>query len=117
MDKSTVMVSNADKRSFKPVNTIVINFPTGINSRDFSSILKEFNDEYLITKIDTYNGEFNVSCDELTSCETEIFKNEGDLLNLNYLPTGVTIKSIEIVTYYDEFKTFLESTRLNYILK
>ena len=117
INKSTILVSETSQKSFKPVNTITIDFPTGINSRLFSSILKDYKNEYLITKIDTYKDEFFVSCDEFTICETEIFKNEGDLLNLNYLPSGITIRSLVIVTYYDEIKTFLETTKLNYVLR
>ena len=95
------------------VRNVLIKFNNGINSKNLSNLFISYDDDYYVEKI---NNTF-VSCDEINSCLKIIYDEKNEEFSNVYLANGFRVNEVNILTYLESIKTFLEANDINYELE
>lgn len=95
------------------VRNVLIKFNNGINSKNLSNLFISYDEDYYVEKI---NNTF-VSCDEINSCLKIIYDEKNEEFSNVYLANGFRVNEVNILTYLESIKTFLEANDINYELE
>ncbi len=95
------------------VRNVLIKFNNGINSKNLSNLFISYDEDYYVEKI---NNTF-VSCDEINNCLKIIYDEKNEEFSNVYLANGFRVNEVNILTYLESIKTFLEANDINYELE
>src|SRR5574344_1850518 len=85
------------------VSTYVVSFNNGINSNNLVSLLKSYDDDYIIHGI----NETDLQCNDILNCIEDIYLQNNNDFYINNITTGFNVYNINITSYSDTFEKFL----------
>ncbi len=94
------------------VSTYVVSFNNGINSNNLVSLLKSYDDDYIIHGI----NETDLQCNDILNCIEDIYLQNNNDFYINNITTGFNVYNINITSYSDTFEKFLNNNHLVYRL-
>ena len=108
-DDKVVNVASYNKKY--STNTYILNFNNGINSKVFEDIIKNYEKEIYIYKINDTKG----SCNNFNDCIKDIYTMNDYNFEINYIASGFKIDKIELISDYS-IEKFLDDNNINYII-
>lgn len=86
---------------------VILNYDSGINSKDLKLFFDGYNKEYYVFKIDINNNETSVSCSDFEKCISDVYKMSDNDFETNYMATGFRINKVYFIAYKDEIEPYL----------
>lgn len=111
---STTEVISYDDKHNDGVIDVSIKFENGINSNKLNGLFKKYKQEYYVHGINTKKNKFNVSCYKIDECLKDIYNQEDNLFDANYVTHGFSINELNVMAYSDEMILFLNENNLEY---
>ena len=73
-----------------------------------------FKENGSIYLLNTKKNKFNVSCYKIDECLKDIYNQEDNLFDANYVTHGFSINELNVMAYSDEMLLFLNENNLEY---